>query len=154
MATYCYSGSQFGTVVMLSISGILASSDLGWPSIFYFPGAFGCLWALLWFFFGSNSPAEYKNISPEERQFIEGSSGTTAILDPNGQTEKTEKPTIVTPWKDIFTSVPFISLIIVHAGQNWGYWTLLTKIPVYMKFILKLDIKSVSEYLNNVYTMD
>lgn len=128
---------------MLSVSGVLSASDLGWPSVFYFPGAIGCMWAVLWFFFGSNSPAEYRNISPEERQFIENTSGAaiTPIMDQTSDKQASQK--IVTPWKDIFTSVPFISLIIVHAGQNWGYWTLLTKIPVYMKFILKLDIKSV-----------
>lgn len=153
MATYCYSGSQFGTVVMLSVSGILAASNLGWPSVFYFPGAIGCMWSMLWFFFGSNSPAEYRNISPEERQFIESSSGATVSAGADDvSSEKQISQKIVTPWKDIFTSVPFISLIIVHAGQNWGYWTLLTKIPVYMKFILKLDIKSVrNDFLCTIF---
>lgn len=139
MTTYCYSGSQFGTVLMLSVSGVLASSSMGWPSVFYFPGAIGCAWSALWFWFGSNSPAEYRNITPEERAFIEESSGNAHAQQTGDDTGK--KQQIVTPWRDILTSVPFISLIIVHAGQNWGYWTLLTKIPVYMKYILKLDIK-------------
>lgn len=136
MATYCYSGSQFGTVLMLSVSGVLASSSLGWPSVFYFPGAIGCAWSALWFWFGSNTPADYAGISPEERAFIEESCGSNKIGD-----ETVAKTKIVTPWREMLTSVPFISLIVVHAGQNWGYWTLLTKIPVYMKYILKLDIK-------------
>lgn len=75
LATYCYSGSQFGTVVMLSTSGVLASSFMGWPSIFYISGLASGLWAILWLFFGSNSPADYKYISAEERDFIQSSLG-------------------------------------------------------------------------------
>lgn len=76
IGTYCYAGAQFGTVVMLSTSGILAASFMGWPSIFYISGACGIVWSVVWFFVGGNSPGEYKKISPEEKEFIESSLGT------------------------------------------------------------------------------
>lgn len=67
-----------GTVVMLGISGVLASSSMGWPSIFYFSGVAGLVWSILWFFYGSSSPADCRGrISSEERQFIETSLNTT-----------------------------------------------------------------------------
>lgn len=122
LGTYCYSGSQFGTVVMLSVSGILASSFMGWPSIFYFSGVAGGVWAIFWFIFGSNSPSEYRNISPEEKAFIESAVETTT-----GADGAPKRPP--TPWLAMLTSLPFISLIIVHSAHNWGFWTLLTKIP-------------------------
>lgn len=153
LGTYCYSGSQFGTVIMLSCSGVLASSFLGWPSIFYLSGAAAAAWSILWFFFGSNSPAEYKSISQEERDFIESSMGDrpTMAATANGDAAATNivRQRRRTPWRQMLTSVPFISLIIVHGGQNWGYWTLLTKIPVYMKYILGFDIKTVSFCCSN-----
>ena len=52
-----------------------------------------------------------------------------------------------TPWKAIFTSVPMWALIIVHCGQNWGYWTLITELPTYMNDILKFNLKEVSNNL-------
>lgn len=58
---------------MTAISGILASSSLGWPSIFYFSGTAGVVWSVLWFFYGSNSPAECPTISADERAYIEKS---------------------------------------------------------------------------------
>lgn len=76
LGTYCYAGSQFGTVLMLSSSGFLASSPMGWPSIFYISGACGLLWSILWFFYGGNSPNEYKHISIEEKEFIQSSLGS------------------------------------------------------------------------------
>nr|XP_032517374.1 putative inorganic phosphate cotransporter [Danaus plexippus plexippus] len=53
-----------------------------------------------------------------------------------------DAPKMPTPWKAIFTSLPFISLILTHCGQNWGFWTLMTEIPSYMKQVLGVDIKA------------
>ena len=137
LTTIVYSGSQFGTVLMLSISGVLASSSMGWPSIFYFSGAIGGVWAVVWFFCGSNSPSESTAISATERALFEEPS---ADEDPN---EKNKSK--FTPWIAILTSVPFWALLIVHCAHNWGFWTLLTKMPAYMKNVLGMDIKSVSK---------
>lgn len=131
IGTYCYSGAQFGTVVMLSLSGVLASSSMGWPSIFYFSGVAGMVWSIIWFFYGSSSPADSEDrISSEERQFIESS------LNASG-----DQKTMRTPWKEIFTSSAVISLVIAHSAHNWGFWTLLTEIPSYMKSVLHFNIK-------------
>ena len=73
IGTYTYAGAQFGTVAMLAMSGILASSSMGWPSIFYFSGGAGLIWSVLWMFYGASSPADCSRISMEERSFIEKS---------------------------------------------------------------------------------
>ena len=49
-----------------------------------------------------------------------------------------------TPWKDIFTSVPFWAILVAHTCNNWGFYTLLTTMPMYMKKVLKFNISSVS----------
>ncbi|XP_058452669.1 putative inorganic phosphate cotransporter isoform X3 [Malaya genurostris] len=131
LGTYCYAGAQFGTVIMLAISGVLASSSIGWPGIFYVSGAAGLVWTVLWYFFGGNSPVEHPTITAEERDFIENSLGN-----------QDHSKRIVTPWKAIFTSAPMIALIIAHSSHNWGFWTLLTEMPTYMKNVLGLNIKS------------
>lgn len=133
MGTFCYSGSQFGTVVMLAASGYIADSSAGWPGIFYISGSMGVVWAIFWYLFAASTPAEHKSISPEEKKLIENSLG---------QMDSTPKTVAPTPWLKIFTSLPFISLIIVHCTHMWGFWTLLTQIPNYMKNILGVDIKN------------
>ena len=45
------------------------------------------------------------------------------------------------PWVAIFTSLPMWALIIVHCGQNFGHWVLLTEMPAYMKSVLEYDIE-------------
>lgn len=133
LVTYCYSGTQFGTVVMLAASGFIASSYLGWPSIFYVSGFAGILWAFVWVLYAASQPSDHKSISDDERRYIE------SALD---QPRDSHRSVLPTPWSKIATSLPFISLLIVHCGQNWGFWTLLTEIPNYMKNVLNMDIKS------------
>lgn len=131
LTTFTYSGTQIGTVLMLAISGVIASSAMGWPGIFYCSGAVGILWTFVWFWYGSNSPSECVFISKEECAFLESSPGQT-----HGK--------LTVPWSHILKSRPLYALLIAHCAQNWGFWTLLTEIPSYMKNVLDFDIKSVN----------
>lgn len=136
LATYSYSGAQFGTVIMLASSGVLASSSMGWPSCFYIPGGLGLIWTVSWIIWGASSPSECKQISVAERALIEGS------LQQNIKPHDDSKPILPIPWKRIFTSVPFLVLMATHCASTWCFWTLLTQIPTYMKSVLGKDIKS------------
>lgn len=130
LSTFTYSGTQMGTVVMLAISGIIAASTVGWPGIFYISGGLTGVWTVVWLWLGCDSPAVSRRISPAEKAFIE----TTAGCSTSGETK-------VTPWRSILLSPPFWALMVAHSAQNWGFWTLLTEIPSYMKDVLKFDIK-------------
>ena len=45
------------------------------------------------------------------------------------------------PWKSMMTSKPVWAIIIAHFSENWGFYTLLTGMPTFMKDVLgyKLD---------------
>jgi len=70
-----FSGSNFGTIITMSLSGFLASSSYGWPSIFYTDGSVSIVYGIVWFWFGAESPAVHKGISEEERDYIQESLG-------------------------------------------------------------------------------
>uniref|UniRef100_A0A1I8Q5Y1 Putative inorganic phosphate cotransporter n=1 Tax=Stomoxys calcitrans TaxID=35570 RepID=A0A1I8Q5Y1_STOCA len=137
LVSYCYSGSQFGTVVMLSISGYIASSWMGWPSIFYVSGLAGMMWCFIWYFYSASTPAQHPTITTQERRYIE-SSGHGRRPSDAGRSENLH---LKTPWLKILSSLPFWTLLIVHCANNWGFWTLLTEIPTFLKNILGLDIR-------------
>lgn len=131
LTTFTYSGTQAGTVLTLLVSGILSSSSMGWPSIFYLTGGASFIWSGIWYIYGSGSPDDSSKISNEEKKFIETGSGTS-----NGRNMKV-------PWSEIFKSTPVWALIIVHSTQCWGFWTLLTETPSFLKQIFHFDIKTV-----------
>ncbi|XP_060656912.1 putative inorganic phosphate cotransporter [Drosophila nasuta] len=135
MGNFTYAGNQFGTIVMLAVSGLLASVG-GWPCIFYVPGGVGCIWAVAYYVWGASSPADCKNISPEERELIEVQQGVA-------RTVETEEPAKQkTPWLSFITSPAVLALVTVQSAYAYGFWTLLTQIPTYMRHVLGKDIKS------------
>src|SRR5580765_1781354 len=81
--TFAYAGAQFGTVITMPISGFLAASSVGWPSIFYIFGALAILWSTVFLYFGADSPAENRSISQKEREYIEESLRTTETKNEN-----------------------------------------------------------------------
>lgn len=130
LGTIVYAGSQLGTALQLMASGFIADY-WGWPAIFYANGVLGAVWTAAYVFLGSDSPQRSGMISTQERFYIQNSLGQIG-----------EQKRLQTPWKAIWTSLPFISLIVVHCGQNWGFWTLMTEMPSYMKLVLGVDIKA------------
>jgi len=47
------------------------------------------------------------------------------------------------PWLKIATSLPFYAIVMADWASNWGFWTLLTLLPTYLKTMLHFDIKQV-----------
>jgi len=47
------------------------------------------------------------------------------------------------PWLSIVKSLPVWAVAIAHFTNNWGYYTLLTCLPMYLKYILHFDMKGV-----------
>lgn len=46
------------------------------------------------------------------------------------------------PYKAIFTSLPFYAILFAHMGHNYGYETLMTELPTYMKQVLRFSLKA------------
>lgn len=59
------------------ISGIFASSEYGWPWIFYTFSGVNLIWCLFFAFLGVNSPKEHATITEAERNFICLTTGET-----------------------------------------------------------------------------
>jgi len=59
-----------------------------------------------------------------------------------------QKPKV--PWLKMATSLPVWAVCIAHFTNNWGYYTLLTCLPMYLKNILHFDMKSVSTTASGV----
>ncbi|XP_049873026.1 putative inorganic phosphate cotransporter isoform X2 [Pectinophora gossypiella] len=130
LGTLIYAGAQFGTATQLMVSGFIAEA-WGWPAIFYVNGTLGAIWTAIYVFIGADSPQTSRMISEKERFYIQNSLGHVGVA-----------KKLKTPWRSIWTSLSFISLIVVHCGHNWGFWTLMTEIPSYMSQVLGVDIKA------------
>lgn len=75
------SGVQLGTVITLVVSGVLSSSPLGWPSVYYLTGVVGLAWTAMWLLLGAESPAAHRSVSTIEKDYIQRSLANTVATD-------------------------------------------------------------------------
>ncbi|XP_015174625.1 PREDICTED: sialin isoform X2 [Polistes dominula] len=130
LATLAFSGSFLGTVFAMPISGIMAE-HFGWPSVFYVFGVVGIIWFIAWWIFVKDHPEDDPRISEAELQYIQSSIGVT-----------TNKIKIKHPWKAMLTSPPVWAIVAAHFSENWGFYTMLTQLPTFMKDVLKSELEA------------
>ena len=115
------------------LAGLLGHA-YGWESIFYVMGVASAFWIILWLWLIQDSPSKQPLISQEERNYINTSLGSN---DKTGHDE----PKAPVPWRRIFTSLPFLAILVAHTCSNWGWYTLLIETSFYFKQVHGFDIK-------------
>ncbi|XP_050311164.1 putative inorganic phosphate cotransporter isoform X3 [Anthonomus grandis grandis] len=123
-----YAGSQFGTILSNAISGYLIRATQDWASVFYFFGALGVLWFIFWVLLCYSDPDSHPFISDKEKEYLDRELASVS---------STKLPI---PWKAILTSVPVWALVITQIGHDWGFFTMVTDLPKYMKDVLKFNV--------------
>ncbi|GAB6019540.1 hypothetical protein CHUAL_001114 [Chamberlinius hualienensis] len=133
LSTFVYTGCQVGTVLAMPITGLLCDTKFGWPTVFYVFGCLGIVWFVFWAIFAYDSPMKHPRISADEKNlYIENAAY-------GGYVPSTRKE--IFPWKQVLSSPAVWAIVVAHFGQNWGFYTLLTEMPTYMKNILHFDVK-------------
>lgn len=112
------------------LSGFLADT-LGWQSIFYVFGVAGVGWTLIWFLIVRESPDEDKWMLETEKSFIRDSLEL-----------ESSKKVVNPPWRAILTSFPVYAIATAHLTYTWGFYTLVTLLPAYMKNIMHFDMQN------------
>lgn len=128
LASFAGSGSYIGTVVALPLSGLLAN-NFGWPSVFYVFGTVVIIWFFFWWKVVKSRPEEDPYISPEELKYIQHSLGNAPCKDAKQ------------PWGKFVTSPAVWAIVVAHFSENWGFYTLLTQLPTFMKDVLHFKLE-------------
>lgn len=122
MASIQYAGCYVGMVIAMSTCGVLAKT-FGWESVFYVFGVIGIIWYVFWVLIVRESPEKDPWISGEEKRYI---------LASLKHSKKSTTPTSI-PWKSIFTSSAVWAIAASHFAENWGLYTMLTQLPLFLK---------------------
>ncbi|XP_045775220.1 uncharacterized transporter slc-17.2-like [Maniola jurtina] len=127
-------GGAIGTVVTWSLTGPLIET-FGWSAAFYVPGVIGVVWCAAWWLLVYDSPVTHPRISDDEKAYI-----LAAIGDKVQQGSKDTK--IVPPFKSILTSFPFLAMVVLHYGSNWGLYFVMTAAPKFVSSALGYNLTS------------
>ncbi|XP_040572757.1 sialin isoform X1 [Lepeophtheirus salmonis] len=128
LAAVAFSGSYVGTVIALPLSGLLAQ-HVNWESIFYVFGCIGLIWCALWAWVVKDSPEDDTKITESELEYLRSAIGVT-----------NEECLMTPPWKKMLSSKAVWAIIIAHFAENWGFYTLLTGLPMFMRDVLKYKL--------------
>ncbi len=129
------SGVPLGTVGALFLTPYIVVY-WGWPMAFYLFGALGVIWYAIWQLRVTALPEDHPTIRPEELELI-GRLATT----PDAAARPANPP-----WRKLLSSAPVWALIICHFCSNWGFYVLLTWLPVFVNQELGIDLAQVGLY--------
>ena len=95
-----------------------------------YEGLIALLWCLLWWWwFVEDSPDQDRSITDQELEYLQNTIGVT-------EREVACSP----PWRAMLTSKPVWAIIIAHFTENWGFYTLLTSLPMFMRDVLEYSL--------------
>ncbi|KRF97956.1 uncharacterized protein Dwil_GK21463 [Drosophila willistoni] len=122
LGAFTYTAFDCGSICAILATGLIATSPWGWPGISYVAGSLGLSWCTIWLAFGANNPGVSKCIGEIEYAYI-------LKAQPAKDSAK-----IPIPWRAIFTSIPFIALLITRCCGIWSVTILQTEIPSYLGY--------------------
>ncbi|GFU17316.1 putative inorganic phosphate cotransporter [Nephila pilipes] len=126
------SGYSVGSLVGGFSSGAMCSSSFlgGWPSVYYVYGALGLLLCLCVQLFMYESPKCHPNIKDSELNYI--------LQNQESDLSQKRPPT---PWRKIFSSVPFYAVSYAIFSAFWTGSHFLAVQPIFLGTMLHFSIK-------------
>ncbi|URE03911.1 hypothetical protein MUK42_19332 [Musa troglodytarum] len=117
-------GFQLGSAAGLLISPIIMSrTGVFGPFIIF--GLFGFLWVLVWASATSSTPERHPQISKSELDYI-----GQREKQPVSKMKKPEK-IMIPPFKKLLSKLPTWALIFANSMHSWGYFVILSWMPIY-----------------------
>nr|CAD7406965.1 unnamed protein product [Timema cristinae] len=121
-------GASLGTVLALPLCGVVVST-WGWEAVFYGSGLIAAAWCLAWAGLVFDSPDQHPRISRKECLYLRDHLPCT----PPGR--------LPVPWRRVWSSRQFLIACVAALGNDWGFHTLITLGPKYMKENLGFDLE-------------
>ncbi|XP_020694747.1 probable anion transporter 3, chloroplastic isoform X3 [Dendrobium catenatum] len=127
-------GFQLGSAIGLLISPIIMSkAGIFGPFVIF--GLFGFLWVLVWLPGTTSTPDKHPQISRYELDYI--TKGKKPLI----RIERDEKSKIMPPLVKLLSRLPTWTLISANAMHSWGYFVILTWMPIYFNTVHHVDLR-------------
>ncbi|CDP09146.1 unnamed protein product [Coffea canephora] len=128
-------GFQLGSAIGLTLSPILMSQG-GLYGPFVIFGLSGFLWVLVWISATSSTPDKCHQISAYELRYIQNDGNMQSVIK-----DKSKKSKVIPPFKRLLSKLPTWTLIVANAMHSWGFFVILSWMPIYFKTIYHVDLR-------------
>ena len=116
-----HAGSRLGAAFTRPLAAVLIVA-FGWRMPFFAFAVLGLLWAVLWFTYYRDSPAEHKGVNAAERDMIQSATGVRRATG-----------TGKVPWRQILSSPTMQMLCVMYVCYQYGLAVYLDWFPTYLK---------------------
>ncbi|KAL0437846.1 UNVERIFIED_CONTAM: putative anion transporter 4, chloroplastic [Sesamum radiatum] len=140
-------GFQLGSAIGLTLSPIIMSQG-GMYGPFVIFGLSGFLWVLVWVSATSSTPDRSPQISMHELRYILNSSSVPSL---SKNLPKTRQG--IPPFRRLLSKLPTWSLIIANAMHSWGFFVILSWMPIYFKTLYHVDLRQAAWFSAVPWTM-
>ncbi|XVE87882.1 hypothetical protein DITRI_Ditri19aG0024200 [Diplodiscus trichospermus] len=127
-------GFQLGNAIGLTLSPILMSQG-GIFGPFVIFGLCGFLWVLVWLSATSRTPDQSPQISKYELEYIMNKREKSQAVENNPKTK------MIPPFRRLLSKMPTWSLIVANAMHSWGFFVILSWMPIYFNSVHHVDLK-------------
>jgi MFS family permease len=128
-----HAGSRLGAALTPGLVVWLIGA-YGWRTPFYLFGGLGILWAMVWFVWYRDTPAEHSWVNEGELKLIESKLGVRS---------KTSRSI---PWKVILADPAVWTLAAMYACYAWSIAIYLDWLPTYLREARGLELKQMGLY--------
>lgn len=129
-------GFQLGNAVGLMLSPILMShGGIFGPFVIF--GLSGFLWFVVWLSAISSSPDRHSQISKFELEYITNKHQKSFAVVNNNQ----KRTKMIPPFRRLLSKMPTWSLIVANAMHSWGFFVILSWMPIYFNSIYHVDLR-------------
>ncbi|GAV74479.1 MFS_1 domain-containing protein [Cephalotus follicularis] len=128
-------GFQLGSAIGLTLSPILMSQG-GVLGPFVIFGLSGFLWVLVWLSAISSTPNRNPQISKYELEYILNKKTKPFSVESKSKTTK-----VIPPFGRLLSKTPTWSLIIANSMHSWGFFVILSWMPIYFNSVYHVDLK-------------
>ncbi|XP_068216855.1 putative inorganic phosphate cotransporter [Palaemon carinicauda] len=126
-----YFAATFSITLTFPLCGLVIARH-GWEAVFYTSGACSLFWCFFWFTCMYDDPSEHPRITEKEKHYIQQSVRAGG---------KSKDPSLITPWKQIATSLPMWAIIVGDMGNAFGLAIYTSQLPTYMRNVLGYSIQ-------------
>ncbi|KAI3988821.1 hypothetical protein MKX01_016392 [Papaver californicum] len=122
-------GFHIGNVISFLLTPIIMST-MGIHGAFALFSSLGLLWLTVWLPGVTNDPRESRLISDTELELIQA-----------GKTESITNSGKLPSLRELFSKIPTWAIVFANVTNNWGYFVLLSWMPVYFKTVFNVNLK-------------
>ncbi|KAF5194876.1 Ascorbate transporter protein, partial [Thalictrum thalictroides] len=143
-------GFQLGNVIGLTLAPILMSQG-GIFGPFVIFGLSGMLWVLVWVSATSSTPSRHPQISKFELDYILNRGQLSGL--PSFEEKKSKTDKVIPPFRRLLSRAPTWALMSANAMHSWGYFVILSWMPIYFNTIYHVDLRQAAWFSAVPWTM-